>query len=92
MEDLDPKKSLIKKYELRYLSTLSQIFEHTENGKKLLKAWTEMYMFKPIVPMELISKDSAMYYAFIREGENRVIRSIMTDLKRFNIYKETLDE
>ena len=67
-----------------YLVIVSDVFENTESGRKLLKCWKETYFFRTIC-LEGQPVESAK-----RDGENKFIRQIFIDLALFKqLQKET---
>ena len=68
--------------QFKYLRLIYLLFEKSDSGKELLDMWKKHYLFSPCVVQGFPE------YPFIREGENKVIRSIMSDIKRFEMMME----
>jgi hypothetical protein len=68
--------------EKRYRGLVSRVFS-TDDGKQLLKAWEQSYLYAPSY-----KPAAGKEHIFIREGENKFIRKILIDL---NIHKNTIE-
>jgi len=61
---------------LRYKQLVYKVFSLDEDGRELLDLWTKIYLFSPT-----IADGKNDWLPLVREGENRVIRSIHSDIK-----------
>ena len=75
-------------HQLKYCQALHEVFELTELGRDLLELWEKSYLYSPNVPPLQDALSYPDWYPYVREGENRFIRTILTDLKRYKQYKE----
>ena len=56
----------------------------TDAAKKLLEYWEHRYLYSPLLPAVDKAKSFPEWYPFMREGENRFLRKILSNI---NLYK-----
>ena len=69
--------------QMRYLRLIHNIFHNSKHGKELLEIWKDIYLFSPT-----LAEGKESWMPLVREGENRVIRGIMSDLNSYKYLME----
>lgn len=72
--------TIISDEQIQYWKLIHSIFEKNKDGQKLLDMWTKIYLYSPCID----GKND--WFPFVREGENRLVRGIVTDLKQYEHY------
>lgn len=77
--------SKIKREDMEYMLLLTDIFKRDPHGQEILKIWEHRTLYKPGIHKNELDRE-----IFIREGEKRFVRSLLTDLKTWETLAPTL--